>query len=76
MLSRRDLDALVRAIADALEQGDLDGAARLLGAEGRVLLDGYPLVASELGFARFLLARGDVDGALRTIRAVASGRRR
>jgi hypothetical protein len=70
MLSRRDVDALVRAIADALEQGDLDRAARLLGAEGRVLLDGYPLVAGELGFARHLLTRGDVEGALRTIRAV------
>jgi hypothetical protein len=75
-VNRRDVDELLRSLVEALERGDLDRAARLLGVEGRVYLDGYAVVAGELGAARVLLERGDAAGALRVIRAVPGGRSR
>ena len=76
MLTRRDIDELLAAISEALEQHDLERVARLLAAEGRVFLDGFEHIAAEIGYARSLLAQGDVDGALRVIRAVPTGGQR
>jgi hypothetical protein len=69
-VNRRDVDELLRAIAEALERGDRDRAARLLGGEGRVLLDGFERTAAGLGYTRYLLERGDPAGAHDVIRAV------
>jgi hypothetical protein len=75
VLSGRDIDELVAAIAGALERGEHPRAAALLGAEGRVFLDGHERIAAELGYARFLLAQGNTAGALRAIRAIPSSGR-
>jgi hypothetical protein len=75
LLAARDVHDLLATITAALEGGDHDRAhGLLLGAEGRVFLDGHEDVAAEMGFARHLLNRGDPAGALRAIRAVPSVR--
>jgi hypothetical protein len=75
-VTRRPVDELLDAISDAVEHDDRERAARLLAAEGRVFLDGHEHVAAEMGFARFLLARGDTAGALRIVSAASTGGRK
>ena len=67
----RDLDAILAALGN----GDTaEAAAQLAVAEWRAFERRERVTAGELGYARWRLSGGDVDGALAVLRALVSGR--